>query len=43
MLTYVDKAIYKHKKNIKYKKSELYFFSNVELRKISKELNKKRF
>lgn len=42
MLTYVDKAIYKHKKNIKYEKSELYFFGNEELRKISKELNKKR-
>lgn len=42
MLTYVDKAIYKHKKNIKYEKSELYFFGNDELRKIAKELNKKR-
>ncbi len=43
MLTYIDKAIYKHKNNIKYKKSELYFFGNEELRKIAKELNKKRF
>ena len=42
MLTYVDKAIYKHKKNIKYEKSELYFFGNYELRRIAKELNKKR-
>jgi len=42
MLTYVDKAIYKHKKNIKYEKSELYFFGNDELRRIAKELNKKR-
>ena len=42
MLTYVDKAIYKHKKNIKSEKSELYFFGNDELRKIAKELNKKR-
>lgn len=42
MLTYVDKAIYKHKKNIKYEKSELYFFGNDELRRIDKELNKKR-
>lgn len=42
MLTYVDKAIYKHKKNIKYEKSEIYFFGNDELRKIAKELNKKR-
>lgn len=43
MLTYIDKAIYKHKNNIKYKKTELYFFGNEEIRKISKELNKKRF
>ncbi len=43
MLTYIDKAIYKHKNNIKYKRSELYFFGNEELRKISKELEKKRF
>lgn len=43
MLTYIDKAIYKHKNNIKYKKAELYFFGNEELRKIAKELNKKRF
>lgn len=43
MLTYIDKAIYKHNNNIKYKKAELYFFGNEELRKISKELNKKRF
>ncbi len=42
MLTYIDKAIYKHKNNIKYKKSELYFFGNEELRRIAKELNKKR-
>lgn len=42
MLTYVDKVIYKHKKNIKYEKSELYFFGNDELRRIAKELNKKR-
>ncbi len=43
MLTYIDKAVYKHKNNIKYTKAELYFFGNEELRKISKELNKKRF
>ena len=43
MLTYIDKAIYKHKNNIKYKKAELYFFGNEELRKIAKELDKKRF
>lgn len=43
MLTYIDKAIYKHKNNIKYKKAELYFFRNEELRKIAKELDKKRF
>lgn len=43
MLTYIDKAIYKHKNNIKYKKAELYFFSNNELRKIDKELQYKRF
>lgn len=43
MLTYIDKAIYKHKNNIKYKKAELYFLGNEELRKIAKELDKKRF
>ncbi len=43
MLTYIDKAVYKHKNNIKYKKGELYFFGNEELRKIAKELDKKRF
>ena len=43
MLTYIDKAIYKHDNNIKYKKGELYFFDNDELRKIAKELTKKRF
>ena len=42
MLTYIDKAIYKHENNIKYKKSELYFLSNEELRKITKELSKKK-
>ena len=42
MLTYIDKAVYKHKKNIKYEKAEQYFFRNDELRKISKELDKKR-
>ena len=43
MLTYLDKSIYKHNHNIKYTKAELYFFGNEELRKIAKELNKKRF
>ncbi len=43
MLTYIDKAVYKHKNNVKYKKAELYFFGNEELRKIAKELDKKRF
>lgn len=43
MLTYLDKAIYKHHHNIKYKKAELYFFGKEELRKIAKELDKKRF
>lgn len=43
MLSYIDKAVYKKKNNIKYKKAELYFFGNEELRKIAKELDKKRF
>lgn len=43
MLTYIDKAIYKHNHKVKYKKAELYFFGNEELRKIGKELDKKRF
>lgn len=43
MLTYIDRAVYEHKNNIKYKKAELYFLGNEELRKIARELDKKRF
>lgn len=43
MLTYMDKCAYKHKNNIRFSKGELYFFSHEEMRKIIKELDKKRF
>ena len=43
MLTFIDKYDYKFKNKIKISKSEKYFFSTEEIRKILKELNKKRF
>ena len=43
MLTFVDKYDYKYKNKISITKNEKYFFSNEEIRKILKELNKKRF
>ena len=43
MLTYIDKFDYKYKNNMKFTKAEEYFFSKEEIRKILKELNKKRF
>lgn len=43
MLTYIDKFDYKYKNKIKISKSEKYFFSIEEIRKVLKELNKKRF
>ncbi len=43
MLTYIDKYNYKYKKKIPFTKSEKYFFSHEDIRRILKELNKKRF
>ena len=42
MLTFIDKYDYKYKNKIPFTKNEKYFFSNEEMRKILKELNKKR-
>ena len=43
MLTYIDKYDYKYKNKMSFTKSEKYFFSLYEVRRILKELNKKRF
>ena len=43
MLTYIDKYDYKYKNKISFAKGEKYFFGIKEIRKILKELNKKRF
>lgn len=43
MLTYIDKYDYKYKNKMAFTKSEKYFFNFEEVRKILKELNKKRF
>ena len=43
MLTYIDKYDYKYKNKMTFTKSENYFFNLDEIRRILKELNKKRF
>ena len=43
MLTYIDKYDYKYKYKMQFTKSEKYFFTTADIRKILKELNKKRF
>ncbi len=43
MLTYIDKYDYKYKNKMSIANGEKYFFSTNEIRKILKELNKKRF
>ena len=43
MLTYIDKYDYKYKNKLSFTKSEKYFFSVYEIRRVLKELNKKRF
>ncbi len=43
MLTYIDKFDYKYKNKMKFTNGEKYFFSIEEMRRILKELNKKRF
>ena len=42
MLTYIDKYDYKYKNKMTFTKGEKYFFSINEIRKVLKELNKKR-
>jgi len=42
MLTYIDKYNYKYQNKLSFTKSETYFFTREEIRKILKELNKKR-
>ena len=43
MLTFIDKYDYKYKNKMSFTRGEKYFFSIEEIRKILKELNKKRF
>ena len=43
MLTYIDKYDYKYKNKMKMSKAEKYFFSTEDIRRILKELDKKRF
>lgn len=43
MLTYIDKYDYKYKNKLSFSKSEKYFFGFEEIRRILKEINKKRF
>lgn len=43
MLTYIDKFDYKYKNKTPFTKGEIYFFSYEEIRKILRELKKKRF
>lgn len=42
MLTYIDKYDYKYKNKMAFSKGEKYFFTTDEIRKILKEVNKKR-
>lgn len=43
MLTYIDKYDYKYKNKLPFTRSEKFFFTKDEIRKILRELNKKRF
>lgn len=43
MLTFIDKYDYKYKNKMTITKAEKYFFTKEDIRKILKELNKKRF
>ena len=43
MLTYIDKFDYKYKNKMTFTRGEKYFFTYDEIRKILRELNKKRF
>ena len=43
MLTFIDKYDYKYKNKMSFTRGEKYFFSVYEIRRILRELNKKRF
>lgn len=43
MLTYIDKYDYKYKNKINFTNGEKYFFKEIDIRKIMKELKKKKF
>lgn len=43
MLTYIDKYDYKYKHKMDFTRGEKYFFTTADIRKILKELSKKRF
>jgi hypothetical protein len=43
MLTYIDKYHYKYKHKMEFTRGEKYFFTTADIRKILKELSKKRF
>lgn len=43
MLTYIDKYDYKYKHKMEFTRGEKYFFTTADIRKILKELSKKRF
>ena len=43
MLTFIDKYYYKYRNKLEFAKGEKYFFTDDEIRKIIRELNKKRF
>ncbi len=43
MLTYIDKYDYKYKNKMQFTRGEKYFFTTEDIRKILKELKKKRF
>lgn len=42
MLTYIDKFDYKYKNKMSFTKSEKFFFDFKDIRRILKEINKKR-
>ena len=43
MLTFIDKYDYKYKHKMKFTKGEKVFFTDNDMRRILKELSKKRF
>ncbi|MDD5864913.1 MAG: hypothetical protein PUD07_00255 [bacterium] len=43
MLTYIDKYDYKYKHKMEFTRGEKFFFTTADIRKILKELSKKRF